>query len=82
MRVSIVFTSQVVAVIQARRREPLQSLVNVFDQTFFGVIDVNGGRDVHRGDQRQPLFNRALGDRAGDLVGDVNVFAAFLCVEG
>src|SRR5262245_46637825 len=82
MRVSVILTRQVVAVIGTRRRKPLQPLVDVFDQALFGVVDVNGGRDVHRGDQRQPFFYRALGDRAGDIIGDVNVFAALLGVEG
>ena len=64
MRVSVIFARQVVAVIGASRRELLQPLVNVLDQALFGVVDVNGGRDVHRGNQRQSFFNRALGDCA------------------
>jgi hypothetical protein len=36
---------------------------------------------VHCGDQREPLFDGALRDRAGDFIGNVNVIAAFLGME-
>jgi hypothetical protein len=57
------------------RREALEPVVEVLDQPRLGVVDVDGGGDVHRVDETEAVLDPGAFDEGLDAVGDVDVVA-------
>jgi hypothetical protein len=55
------------------RREALQPVVVVLDETGLVVVHIDGRRDVHRVDEAEPVRDPALADELLDLRRDVQV---------
>ncbi len=73
VRLTIIFTGAMMPVILLRR-EPLQPLLDVFDQSVFRVVHVHRCRDMHRRHQHRPLFHAGLANRLFHLRSDVDKF--------
>src|SRR5262249_42399992 len=67
MRIAVSLTGSVMAVVLAERRELFEPFVDVGDQSVFGVVDPNPGRDVHCGDQDHSFADAAFAERSFDL---------------
>jgi hypothetical protein len=72
--VGIVLASAVVMVLRRGRvrREFFQPDFVVVQQAVLGVVDENGGGDVHGVHETQPLLHVAFVDERGDSIGDVH----------
>lgn len=81
VRVPVILTSLMVAIVFAKGRELLQPLVDVLNQPGFVVVHVDSGGDVHRRDERQPLFHSALPHGCFHLRSDVDVVSMLLRIE-
>src|SRR5713101_2906920 len=81
VRVGVVFTSLVVLVGQARRRQLLEPGLEVFDQPVLPIVDVHAGGDVHRRDERHAVLDAALLDDPGHVIGDADELLPLLRVE-
>src|SRR5207237_2134278 len=63
------------------RREPLQPVVEVLDQAALVVVHVDGGGDVHRVYEAEPIRDPALAHELLDLRRDVQVPAPLRNLE-
>jgi hypothetical protein len=97
VRVAVVLAAAVVAVVAwvghqlaghvvgrllpARRRNLVQPFEHVLVQARLVVVDPDGGRDVHRGDEDQPLVDARLVDRGLHVLGDADQLAAAAGLE-
>src|ERR1700733_2813696 len=78
MGVGIILTSLMMLVLRPRRRQFLQPLANVFDQSVLEIVDVNGSGDVHWRDKAQSILNSTPAYNLFHLVSDVNHFFVLL----
>lgn len=81
MGVAIVFASVVVLVSGPARGNVFEPLRDVFDQTVFMVVDVDGGGDVHGADEAEAVVDAALMDDILYLGRKVHHLVTFLRVE-
>src|SRR6185369_1547076 len=70
-----------VLVVLVERRQALKPLVDVCDQSFFVIVDVDSGSNVHSRHQHHAFFHSALTHDGLDLRRDVDVLAMLLRVE-
>ena len=61
------------------RRELLQPLVEIMEQSVLPVVDEDGGRNVHRRDKYKTVLDATVFDDPGDLVSDPDELAPLLC---
>lgn len=62
MRIPIVFSGLMVAIIWTRRRKRFEPLFDVGDQSIFEVVDIDGRGNMHGGDKAKPVANAAFLD--------------------
>jgi hypothetical protein len=73
VRIAVRLARAMVPVILPKRSEFLQPLVDVANQTVFGVVDIHASRNVHRRNENHAFRDSALRQRRLDLRGDVNI---------
>ena len=81
MSISIVFPGSVMEVIHSRWCQVLKPVINILYQAGFGIIDIHRRGDVHGGNQNHSFLDAAFLDSILNLAGDIDVFAALMCVE-
>src|SRR5436190_3414100 len=81
VRVGVVFSGLMMAIIEAGRRQLLEPRLKVRDQAALPVVDVDAGGDVHRRHEDHSLFDAALRHDRGDVIGDANELLALLRIE-
>jgi hypothetical protein len=83
MRVRVVLAVVVPVLLGRRvRREALEPVVEVLDEPRLGVVHVDGGRDVHRVHEAEPVLDPGGCDERLHLLGDVHVVAPLRRLEG
>src|SRR5260370_491042 len=60
MRVAVRLPRPVMVVVQIKRRKPLEPCIDVLDKTVFSVINIDGGRDMHRGYKNHSFCNAGM----------------------
>jgi hypothetical protein len=81
VRVAVVLAGFVMAVVFAKRGELFQPFVDILNEARLVVVDINGGRDVHRRHECQAFLHATFLNSRLDLRRDVNVITMFFCVE-
>ena len=98
MRVAVVLTAAVVAIVArvgqqllrhlvarlapARRRQLVKPLEHIGLDPRLVIVDPHGRRDVHRRDQHHPLADPRNPDRVSHVLGDADELAPALGLEG
>src|SRR5262249_32861895 len=81
MRVPVVLSGFMVLIVGAKRRQLLQPLIDIFNQSRFIVIHVNSGRNVHGGNKHHPFFDSTFFKGTFNLGSDVDVFTMLLSMK-
>jgi len=81
VRIAVRLAGAVMAVILAKRRQFFQPLVDVRQQSVFGVVDPNARRNVHGRNQNHAVADSALFESGVHLLGNVDVLAMLFGVE-
>ena len=79
--ICVVLTGEMMLIIRSRRGQLLQPLFNVVYQPIFGVIDVDGRRDVHCRNKRQSFADSTLIEGARYVIRDVDEITTLLSLE-
>ena len=79
--IAIVLSRLVMLVIRMERGHFFQPSVNIFDQTFFIVVHVDAGCNVHGRDQSKPILDPAGFYNFFHLGSNVDVGAVLLGIE-
>ena len=82
MRVAVVLAGAMMPIIHTVGSQLLQPFVDIRNQSRFGIVDIHTGGNMHRADHQQSLANTAFAQRPLDLIGDIQVFAAFAGIKG
>jgi len=81
VRIAIVFSGFVVAIVLAKRGEFLQPFVDILNQSRFVVVHVDGCGNVHRRYKGQAFLHSAFLHGSFYLGSDVDVVSMLLCME-
>jgi hypothetical protein len=81
VRVAIGLARSMMPVILAKRSQAFQPFIDVRQQSVFGIVHPDAGRDVHGGDQNHSLADLAFGERRFHLRRDVDVLPVLFCIE-
>lgn len=74
MRIAIVLAGLMVFVVRTRRRKLFQPLQYVLNQALFQIVHVDGGGNMHRRHEAQPILNAAALDNRFNRWRDVDNF--------
>ena len=77
MGIAIGFPGAVMAVVLAEWREMFEPLVDIGDQTVFGVVDPHARGNMHRGDQDHALLDFGFPNSTQYLFRDIQIFPVF-----